>query len=195
MIRLGITGGIGSGKSVVSALLQIMRVPVYIADAESKLLVDTSPDIRARLTELFGADIYYENHLDRSRLASLIFNNATLLAEVNAAIHPEVLHHFRRWSSGLSSPVCGIETAILFETGFHRDVDFSILVYAPQELRIIRTMQRDGSDRQSVMKRIQNQMPDEEKLSLASFIVYNDGERALIPQVHSILRQLGIFGE
>jgi dephospho-CoA kinase len=190
MIRLGITGGIGSGKSVVSALLQIMNIPVYIADKESKRIVDSSPRIRAELIRLFGAHIYKEGTIDRRLLASQIFSDDILLEKVNAVIHPEVNNDFLRWAAAQVTEVCAIESAILFESGFYRDVDFSLTVYAPVELRISRAVRRDGVSREDILSRIKKQMPDEEKLCRSTFVIYNDGNHALIPQLEKILKAL-----
>jgi dephospho-CoA kinase len=163
MFKIGLTGGIGSGKSVVASLLEVRGVPVFIADEESKRLTDTSPVIREKLTALLGKDIYSGGKLDRQRLASLIFNNPQCLKRVNAVIHPEVNRRFLQWAAKQTTLLCAIETAILFESGFHRAVNFSIMVYAPQELRIARAVARGGTTREDVMRRISNQMPDEEK--------------------------------
>jgi dephospho-CoA kinase len=190
MPKIGITGGIGSGKSVVSSLLQVMGVPVYIADAESKLLAGTFP-IRSKLVNLLGESIYSGGVLNKQRLASLIFSDRELLHQVNAIIHPEVNKHFLQWASNGPS-LCAIETAILFESGFDRIVDISILVYAPLELRIRRVMSRDGSDEASIISRINNQMPDDEKKMYATYIIYNDGKQALIPQLAAILERIAL---
>ncbi|GHT43783.1 dephospho-CoA kinase [Bacteroidia bacterium] len=189
MPKIGITGGIGSGKSVVSSLLHVMGVPVYIADDESKRLANTSPVIRAKLVNLLGENIYSGGSLNKQLLASLIFNNRELLQQVNSIIHPEVNKHFLQWASNGPS-LCAIETAILFESGFDRAVDVSILVYAPLELRLRHVMSRDGSDRESIISRINNQMPDDEKKMYAHYIIYNDGKQALIPQLAEILRAI-----
>jgi dephospho-CoA kinase len=187
MIKIGLTGGIGSGKSVVSSLLEVMNIPVYVADTESKRLTDASPLIRSRLTALLGESIYREGLLDRKRLASCIFNDPEMLKRVNEAIHPEVNRHFLAWVEQQRAGVCAIETAILFESGFHRDVDVAVMVEAPLELRIGRTALRDGVSREDVVRRINNQWPDEVKKKQADYIICNDGRHALIPQVRALL--------
>ena len=123
MIKIGITGGIGSGKSVVAALLELSGIPVYIADTESKLLTATSPVIREKLVALFGEELYTADSLNKRQLASHIFGNPERLGQVNAIIHPEVNRHFLAWVERLNTPVCAIESAILFESGFNRIVD------------------------------------------------------------------------
>ena len=129
MIKIGITGGIGSGKSMVAALLEVWGIPVYIADTESKHLTATSPVIREKLITLFGKELYTADGLDKRRLASHIFGNPERLGQVNAIIHPEVNRHFFAWVERLNTPVCAIESAILFESGFNRNVDTTLMVY------------------------------------------------------------------
>ena len=188
MIKIGLTGGIGSGKSVVSVLFELMGIPVYIADEESKKLTNTSPAIRTGLTRLFGKDIYTDGGgLDKKRLASLIFSDEKNRHLTNAIIHPEVNRHFLWWVSQQASPLCAIETAILFESGFNKDVDYAVMVYAPLELRLERTAARDNASREEITRRINSQMPDEDKKNRADYIIYNDGCHALIPQVAALL--------
>lgn len=190
MIRIGITGGIGSGKSVVSTLLQINGIAVYIADLESKKLLDSSSVIRKQLTDLFGHSIYDATGLNRKMLASLIFNDAMLLKKVNAIIHPEVAKHFNTWSDMQRTAYVALESAILFESGFNYQVDISLLVYAPEDLRIERAIMRDKATRDEVIRRIQNQQSDEVKKELVDYIIYNDEKLALVPQIEAFLRYL-----
>ena len=163
MIKIGITGGIGSGKSVVAALLELSGIPVYIADTESKLLTATSPVIREKLITLFGEQLYTADGLDKKRLASHIFGNPERLEQVNAIIHPEVNRHFLAWTERQNTPVCAIESAILFESGFNRVVDTTLMVYAPMEVRIKRALERDVVSREEVIRRIESQLSDEVK--------------------------------
>jgi dephospho-CoA kinase len=190
MIKIGLTGGIGSGKSVVSSLLEALDVPVYIADTESKRLTQTSLSIREQLVSLFGETIYCGEEINRKRLASLIFNDAECLRKVNAIIHPEVNRHFLAWAARQTVPVCAIETAILFESGFNRCVDVCVMVHAPLELRIERVMSRDGISREEVLSRITSQLSDEEKKMYSDYVIYNDGKQALLPQVSAIIAAL-----
>ena len=144
MIRIGITGGIGSGKSVVASLLSVYNIPVYIADDESKKLTDTSELIKGKLVSLFGNDIYNNNGLDRKLLAKHIFGNKEMLTKVNSIIHPEVNKHFNCWAESQKTKACVIESAILFESGFDKTVDVKLMVYAPKDIRIQRAIMRDG---------------------------------------------------
>lgn len=190
MIKIGITGGIGSGKSVVAELLRLCGVPVYIADEESKRLTATSPVIRRQLTALLGTDIYPDGQLDKRRLAARIFHDPACLQQVNAIIHPEVNRHFQDWAARQQTPFCAIESAILFESGFDRTVDVSLMVYAPPALRISRAMERDRATRAEVLGRIENQLADEIKKERSHYVIYNDDCRALIPQVADFLAGL-----
>lgn len=191
MIKIGITGGIGSGKSVVAQLLSVYGIPVYIADDESKKLTNTSPLIREQLTHLFGPDIYNANGLNKTMLAKAIFGNKDLLQQVNHIIHPEVNRHFLAWCEQKNTyQCCAIESAILFESGFNKIVDVSLLVYAPFEIRIQRALQRDHSSEEALRKRIESQISDEEKRSWVDYTITNDGKQALIPQVEKFLDQL-----
>ena len=188
MIKIGITGGLGSGKSVVSSLLAIAGIPVYIADDESKYLTDTSPEIRKKLKAMFGDDIYLDDKLDSKRLASLIFADAELLKKVNNIIHPIVRKGFQRWASEQTTKCCAIESAILYESGFDNEVDIVMMVYAPVELRLSRAMKRDGVTEADIMKRMNRQMPDALKRKQADFVIINDDVQALIPQVEQFLQ-------
>lgn len=190
-IKIGITGGIGSGKSVVSKLLQLMGVPVYIADVESKRLTETDPDIRAALISLLGDEVYQDGKLNRPLLASYIFGNKDNLTMVNGIIHPRIKDDFRRWAQSHSSyPIVGIEAAILIEAGFTEDVDQVVLVYAPQEIRLRRAVSRDACSAEQIQQRMRNQMPDEDKMAFAHHIIYNDDKQALIPQLGALIKTL-----
>lgn len=190
MIKIGITGGIGSGKSVIASLLELSGVPVYIADTESKQLTETSPVIREKLTALFGETLYTAEGLDKKQLASYIFGNPDRLKEVNAIIHPEVNRHFQAWADKQNTPLCAIESAILFESGFNRAVDVSLMVYAPMEVRIRRVLERDAASREEVIRRIGSQLPDEVKKEKSDYVIFNDGKQALLPQVTAFLEKL-----
>lgn len=191
MIKLGITGGIGSGKSTVSEIFTLCGVPVYIADLESKKLVATSPLIKDKLITLLGEDLYKGNILDKALLASHIFNNKEKLDKVNAIIHPEVKNDYERWlDKNKHCKIVAQEAAILFESGFNKLMDKVVMVYTPLELRIQRTMTRDNTSYEKVLERIQNQMPDEEKAKLSDFVIVNDGTGSLIEQVQNVIQQL-----
>ena len=187
-IKIGITGGIGSGKSVVSRLLQIMEIPVYNSDRESKKLTCTDPVIRKELCVLLGDGIYEGDNLNKSLLASYLFGHPDHANLVNGIIHPRVKYDFRKWVEVHDfCSVVGIESAILVESGFAGEVDIIVMVYAPLEVRIDRAVDRDSSSRELVMRRIQSQMSDEEKRHHADFVIVNDGETPIIPQVLELI--------
>lgn len=190
MIKIGITGGIGSGKSVVGRLLELEGVPVYTADIESKRLTNTSPAIREGLIALFGKEIYTAEGLNKKLLASRIFNKPDNLKQVNEIIHPEVNKHFLAWVNKQETACCAIESAILFESGFDRIVDVRLMVYAPLSLRLERVRTRDRLSLQEVENRIHNQWPDEIKKEKSDYIIYNDDVHALLPQVTRFLTSL-----
>lgn len=190
MTTIGITGGMGSGKSIVAALLTVYGIPVYDADSESKRLLLTSPTIRRGLTDLLGADIYSPDGttLRRARMASLIFADPNLLARVNAIIHPEVGRDFDAWRARLTTSVCAMESAILFESGFDRRANLRLMVYAPEAIRLQRVMARDNATEAAAHQRMQRQWPDERKIALSDAVITNDGRAALIPQVEAFVK-------
>lgn len=187
-IRVGITGGIGSGKSVVSRLLEVMGIPVYISDMEAKRVTSTDLIIREELSELVGEEVFCGNELNKPLLASYLFASPENAKRVNDIIHPRVKNDFRCWvEANKDLDVVGMESAILIESGFADEVDVIVMVYAPMEIRIEQAMRRDCSSREEVVKRIQNQMSDEEKKERASFVIINDDMHPLIPQVLELI--------
>ncbi|WP_373844141.1 dephospho-CoA kinase [Bacteroides heparinolyticus] len=188
-IKIGITGGIGSGKSIVSHLLQVMGIPVYISDAEAKRLICSDPFIRKGLQALLGKDIYSGNTLNKQLLASYLFASPEHAQIINGIIHPRVKENFRQWvHHQINTWVVGIESAILVEAGFTDEVDVVVMIYAPEELRISRAIRRDTSSRELIEKRIQSQMNDEKKREYADFVIINDDKTPLIPQILNLMK-------
>lgn len=191
MIKLGVTGGIGSGKSVVSQLLELFGIPVFYADKESKRLTSSSPVIKEKLIDMFGDEIYEGGKLNKPLLASHIFNDVNKLQAVNSIIHPEVIKRFENWAEEhKDSRVIAHEAAILFESGLNIFMDKIALVYAPLNVRIDRVMKRDNVTEQKVLERIKNQMSDEDKMILSDYVIYNDEKHSLISQVADLLSDL-----
>jgi dephospho-CoA kinase len=190
MIKIAVTGGIGSGKSVVSNILTLLDIPVYNADIESKRLTASSPLIRKALIGRFGDDLYQGDMLNKAKLASLIFSDKEQLSFVNRLIHPIVLRDFIQWMESVNTSMSAIESAILFESGFDREMKYVICVTAPLETRIRRVMERDIVDRQQILQRMGNQLPDEYICKQSDFVVYNDDVQAIIPQVEKIIRKI-----
>ena len=188
--KIGITGGIGSGKSVVAHILQSLDIPVFDCDAESKRLTAVHPVIRQQLVALVGPEVYQGNTLNKPYLANYLFSSPEHVQQVNAIIHPVLKDYFRQWVPAQNAPMVAIESAILFEAGYDDVVDTVIMVSAPLEVRIARAMQRDGSTREAVEERIRQQMDDEEKCRLSQFVIVNDGEVPVIPQVLEIINTL-----
>lgn len=188
-IKLGITGGIGSGKSLVCHLLEMMGVPVYISDAEAKQLMLTDETIREGLMSLLGEEAYSGGMLNKALLSSYLFASQENTSRMNAVIHPCVKTDFRKWAGERKNvSVLAIESAILFEAGFSDEVDVIVMVYAPEEVRISRAMKRDNASREQIENRIRRQMDDEEKRRMSHYVILNDGKTPLIPQVLSLLK-------
>lgn len=187
-IKIGITGGIGSGKSVVSRLLEVIGIPVYISDLESKRITQTDEHIRRELCALIGDGVFQDGVLNRPLLAAYLFGHPDHAKEINGIIHPRVKDDFRQWAvCNDSIGLVGLESAILIESGFKEEVDFVVMVYAPIEVRIERAIKRDHTSREMIMKRINAQMSDETKRLQADFIIVNDGETPVIPQVLELI--------
>lgn len=196
MIKLGVTGGIGSGKSTVCEIFRLLGVPIYEADAEARILQNSHPQIVSELKQVFGDDIYDDtNQLKRKKLASLVFGNPELLAKLNQIVHPKVRKHFLDWlESHKTSPYIVYEAAILFESGFYRNMDKILLVTAPEALRISRVIARDTVTEAEVRRRIGNQLPEDEKRRLADAILDNNNQQLLIPKIVELDRNLKQHG-
>lgn len=191
--KIGLTGGIGSGKSIVSRLMEMMGVPVYVSDTATKQLMQRDETIRCGLCRMVGDEVYLGNCLNRPLLASYMFGHADRVAAVNALVHPRVREDFRAWvarQEASGHTMIGLESAILLEAGFASEVDKVVMVYAPIEVRLARAMQRDGASEEAIRRRMASQMDDEQKKDRADFVIWNDGLRPLIPQVEGLLAEL-----
>ena len=190
MMVVGLTGGIGSGKTTIAKWFQSQNIPVYIADKEAKALMNRSKVIKRKLTSLFGEDAYKEGKLNREYLASKIFNDRTLLSKMNAIVHPKIGSHFNRWLKKQDSPYVIKEAAIIFENNLEYQYDYVITVVADKDLRIERVMKRDNASKEKVESIISNQLSDEEKIKKSHFVINNNKleeakEQAL--SIHQIL--------
>lgn len=184
MYRVGITGGIGSGKSFVCSILEKFGIPVYYADSQARRLMNTDSRLRSAIKEAFGEEIYRNGELDRQEMALRVFGEPGLLESINQLVHPVVREDFERWAEGQEGvPYVVEEAAILFESGAARNMNMSVLIYAPIPLRIQRVMDRDKVSRLDVEKRISRQMDEEEKKELADRVIYNDEKNLLLPQI------------
>lgn len=195
MIKVGIAGGIGSGKSTICQFFTLLGIPVFEADVEAKRLINTSETIRHKLTAEFGRNIYLPNQvIDRKKLAGLIFNSPSLLTKVNQIVHPEVRNYFFEWCEKQQSPYVVQEAAIMFESGFYKLMDYTVLVTAPESERIARVMKREGSTAESVKARIDKQWKDERKAELANFVINNDNKELVLPQLVELDKQFRSHG-
>ena len=192
LFRSGISGGIGSGKSYVAEILEKMGYPVYYSDAQSKVLTDTHPEIKSELVNRFGKSIYEQGTLNRSALASLIFNSEENRLFVNKLIHPIVRADFDAWCARQRSTLVFNEAAILFETGAYRQFDATVLVIAPLDIRIQRIMQRDQCTTEQAEARINSQWSDEKKLNLAEYVINNNNLDPIIPQILNVIAELSL---
>ena len=191
MISIAITGGIGSGKSYVSDLLQKRGIPIYNTDDEAKRLMLSDEAIRQDLIALLGADVYMDGVLNKALLASYLFADADNAARVNAIVHPRVKADFYRWlSEHQDCEMAGLESAILFEAGFEDTVDVIVMVYAPEALRIERAMKRDHATERQIRARMSAQMDDEEKCRMSHFVIRNDGVTPLESQLSLLIEQI-----
>lgn len=191
MIKIGITGGIGSGKTYVARLLENCGVPVYDSDSRAKQLTATDLNIRKDLVALLGEEVYQNGVLNKELLAAYLFAGEEHAAQINGVIHPTVFHDFDSWCKQIGPvEVVGLESAILFESGFYERTDCVCVVSAPLELRIRRAMDRDGRDREAIEARIRAQMDDEEREARADYIIVNDGVQPLVPQLEKMLDEL-----
>ncbi len=192
MKRIGITGGIGSGKSFIATIIERMGYPVYYSDIRSKELTNVHPVIRQGLIDFVGENVYFGGELDKKVLASAIFSNDELRMKVNQLIHPIVRQDFEDWANSQKSDLIFNEAAILFETGAYRNFDATILVYAPEELRLKRVLKRDIITKEEVLARMNNQLKDDEKRKMTSLQILNDGESPLLIQIECLLEQIKI---
>ncbi len=170
---VGLTGGIGSGKSTVAAMFQELGVPVYISDLQARELMNNSEEIHAQLQALLGEEAVVNGLPDRAYIASKVFQNKDLLTQLNQIVHPQVRKHFLQWVSTQTAPYVLQESAILFESGGHEHCDAIITVTAPLEVKIERVMQRDGVSEEAVLQRMQNQLSDAEKIKHSQFVIEN----------------------
>jgi len=186
MYKVGITGGIGSGKTSVCKVFETLGIPAYYADTRAKQLMNTDAELKAELEGRFGEGIYADGTLNQGKLAEIVFNDPTALEKVNSWVHPAVARDFEYWCSQQTSPYVLEEAAIIFESGLAQRFDKVILVTAPEHVRIERVCARDHVSSEAVRKRMDNQWRDEKKIALADFIIHNDNIQPIIPQVLKI---------
>ncbi len=190
-IRVGVTGGIGSGKTLVCKVIETLGYPVFYSDIVAKTITDTDPLVITQVKKIFGDGIYYNGMLNRKKVAKLVFTNNDLLAGLNSIVHPAVARAFEQWClQNSSSQLVFKEAAILFETGVYLELHKTILITAPEDIRIKRVIERDGCTESEVRARMANQMTDEEKKRLADFTIDNSSNQLLLPQIINIVQIL-----
>lgn len=183
MLRIGLTGGIGSGKSTVAKIFETIGIPVYYADDAAKILMNTDPALKEAIIKNFGEQSYKDDKLDRSYLASVVFPDKQKLELLNSLTHPATIQAANDWMKKQTSPYVIKEAALLFESNAHKHLDHIIGVSAPLELRIKRVMKRDGLSKEEILQRISRQMDEEEKLKRCDFVIVNDEVQMVLPQV------------
>ncbi len=189
-MRIGLTGGIGSGKSTVAKIFETLGIPVYYADDAAKRIMNENDELREAIQTHFGAETYTNNKLNRSHLASLVFGDEKKLALLNELVHPLTIADSERWMKAQTSAYAIKEAALIFESDVWKGLDKVIGVSAPQELRLQRAMQRDSISKEAVLARMNKQMNEDEKMKRCDFVIYNDETQLLIPQVLELHEKL-----
>ncbi|MBL7762477.1 MAG: dephospho-CoA kinase [Chitinophagaceae bacterium] len=190
VLTVGITGGIGSGKSTVAKIFEVLGIPVYYADDAAKELMNTDEELKKKIEEHFGKETYPGGKLDRKYLGSQVFNDSFKLDLLNSLVHPVTINHAAKWMQQQTTPYSIKEAALFFESGSADKIDYMIGVYAPQHIRIKRVMDRDGVTREEVLKRIDRQINEELKMKLCDFIIINNEQQLVIPQVMELHEKL-----
>ena len=191
MVVIGMTGGIGAGKSYVADILRMRGIPVYDSDSRARLITANDRQVKAGLTALAGEALYAGGVFHKEILAEFIFGNNENMEYVNGIIHPRVKDDFRQWTGTLAGyDICVLESAILFESGFDRITDLTVCVDAPLELRLQRCMKRDNTDRSSILKRIRSQMDQDEKCRMADYVIVNENVHDLESQIDALIEKV-----
>jgi dephospho-CoA kinase len=189
-LKIGLTGGIGSGKSTVAKLFEVFGVPVYYADQAAKRLLNEDEGLISSIRKLFGENAYIDGKINRQYLAAIVFNDPLRLAQLNALVHPVTIADGNKWLSLQQSPYAIKEAALIFESKVDSYLDYVIGVYAPAPLRIQRAMKRDHITSKDVLARMKRQMDEEEKMSLCDFVIINDETAPVLPQAIRVHQQL-----
>jgi dephospho-CoA kinase len=183
MLKIGITGGIGSGKTMVCRVFETLGIPVFYADSAAKYLMENDALVIDSIKMLFGIDIYDAGVLNREKIAGIVFKQPNILNELNSIVHPATIRYGKQWMESQTSPYVIKEAAIFFESGSNTDMDVMIGVYAPRKLRILRASQRDNAAQEKILQRIAQQMDEDEKMRLCDHVITNDDVTPVIPQV------------
>ncbi len=190
MLLIGLTGGIGSGKTTIARIFEVLGIPVYYADAAAKRIMNEDENIKEALINSFGKKAYKNGKLNRSYLSNIVFSNADKLNLLNSIVHPATIKDAEEWIKKQTAPYSIKEAALLFESGSNQNLDYVIGIKSPLELRISRAMKRDGVSHDEVMARMNKQMSEEIKLSLSDFVIINDEAQLVLPQVLQLHEKL-----
>lgn len=190
MLKIGLTGGIGGGKSTVAKVFEVLGMPVYYADDAAKKLMNEEGPLKQQIQKIFGATAYRNGQLDRKYVADIVFKNPDKLQLLNALVHPATINDAQKWMQRQRTSYAIKEAALIFESGAQQQLDYVIGVYAPTPLRIQRTMQRDGITEEEVIARINKQLDENSKMQLCDFVIVNDEEQLLIPQVVEVHKKI-----
>lgn len=190
VFRLGVTGGIGSGKTTICKVFAALGIPVFYADHEARLVMDNDRTIMDKINSAVGRDMYLNGSLDRGELAGLIFNDGFLLGKINSIVHPVVFDRFTCWSAGQTAPYVIMEAAILFESGASELVDKVLTVVTPMEERIERMIRGKKLTRQQLTERINNQMDDEARIRKSDYVIYNSENDMIVPTVLKVHNEI-----
>ena len=183
MLKIGLTGGIGSGKSVVAGIFKVLNIPVFNADREAKLIMEKDKQLIFSIQKLLGGKSYTGKRLNRKSIADIVFNDPGKLKQLNALVHPAAIFTAHKWMNAQTAHYAVKEAAVIFEAGSASDLDYVIGVFAPKNLRIKRVMERDNLTKEQVLARMVSQTDEDEKMKLCDFVVVNDEQKLLIPQV------------
>jgi len=186
MLKVGLTGGIGSGKTTVAQIFEVLSIPVYYADPAARDLMNKDPELRKKIITSFGEDAYKNGELNRAYLGSVVFKDSEKLSLLNSIVHPVTIRDSENWMKNQKTAYAIKEAALIFEAGIEKYLDYVIGVTAPESLRIQRVVERDHVPMQKVLDRVQHQMDEKEKISRCDFVIQNDGIQPLIPQVLKI---------
>ena len=190
MMKIGLTGGIGSGKSTVAQVFEVLGIPVFYADIETRKMMNEDEGLKELIIKNFGINSYKDGSLNRSYIASIVFNDPEKLELLNSLTHPAIKRNGEEWMQQQKTPYAIHEAALIFEAGVSERLDYVIGVNAPQALRIKRVMDRDNVTREEVLKRISRQIDEDIKMKLCDFVIYNDEQKLIVPQVLSLHHDL-----
>jgi dephospho-CoA kinase len=185
-LKLGVTGGIGSGKTTVCKVFSVLGIPVFSADDEAKKIQESDRDLQLKINSFAGRDLFPDGKLDRAGLARLIFSDKELLEKVNSVVHPAVFRSFREWAVNQNSPYSIMEAAILFESGAFKMMDRIVTVVTPMEERIERLVRSKRLSREQIIERIKNQIDDESRIARSDFVIFNSENEMIIPAILGI---------